>query len=252
MNIPLKIKVMTLFPEMIRPVLGQSILKRAIDKGCLDVQVLDIREFGQNGRREVDDAPYGGGAGMVLAAAPILSLYDSIQNEGPFRTILTTPGGIPFNQELAASLGRETRPLLFICGHYEGIDGRIESILRPEPISIGDYVLTGGELPTLVMIDAVTRLIPGVLGDSRSVLDESFCGDLLEYPQYTRPQELRGLKVPPVLLSGNHEEIRKWRLKESIRRTIENRPDLIAQKYLNSEEAAILDELRQEEKKFNV
>jgi tRNA (guanine37-N1)-methyltransferase len=244
----MKVKILTLFPDMVKPVLNQSILKRAIEGGFLEVQVLDIRDYSNNKHRQADDAPYGGGAGMILSPQPIFELFDSIQPGGPFRTILTSPRGRTFTQEMAEELSRESRTILFLCGHYEGIDERVRIALESEEVSIGDYVLTGGELPALVMLDSIARLIPGVLGDEDSLKEESFSSALLEYPHYTRPSEIRGIKVPPVLLSGNHEEIRKWRLKESLRKTMESRPDLIAQKKLTDIELKLIKEIEEEEK----
>lgn len=244
----MKVKILTLFPDMVRPVLNQSILKRAIEGGFLEVEVLDIRDYSQNKHRQADDAPYGGGSGMVLSPQPIFELFDSLAQEGPFRTILTSPGGKTFSQEMADELSRESRTILFLCGHYEGIDERVKVAFESEEVSIGDYVLTGGELPALVILDAIARLIPGVLGDKDSLKEESFSSALLEYPHYTRPSEIRGIKVPPVLLSGNHEEIRKWRLKESLRKTIESRPDLIARKNLTDEELKLIKEIKEEQK----
>ncbi|MBI3593495.1 MAG: tRNA (guanosine(37)-N1)-methyltransferase TrmD [Nitrospirae bacterium] len=242
----MKAKIVTLFPEMIRPVLRQSILKRAIEGKFLEVEVLDLRDFSRNKHCQVDDAPYGGGAGMVISSEPVFELFESIKSEAPFRTILLSPGGRPFNQNMAEALSRETKCLLFLCGHYEGIDERVRVALQPEEISVGDYILTGGELPALILLDAITRLIPGVLGDQESLKEESFNADLLEYPHYTRPFESGGIKVPAVLLSGNHEEIRRWRLKESLRKTLEQRPELLEQKELTPEEKSFLDELKLE------
>jgi len=239
---------LTLFPDMVKPVINQSILKRAIERGFLEVQILDIRDYSQNKHRQVDDAPYGGGAGMLLSPAPILELFDSIKSEGEIRTILTSPGGKPFSQEMAESLSLETKIIVLLCGHYEGIDERIRVALQPEEISIGDYILTGGELPALVILDSITRLLPGVLGDNASLKEESFSFDLLEYPNYTRPSEIRGMKVPSVLLSGNHEEIRKWRLKESLRKTLQIRPDLLRKKKLTNEESNLLSEIKREKR----
>jgi tRNA (guanine37-N1)-methyltransferase len=242
----MKAKIVTLFPEMIRPVLQQSILKRALERELLEVEVLDLRDFSRNKHRQVDDAPYGGGAGMVISSEPVFELFDSIKSDAPFRTILLSPAGRPFNQNIADELSRETKCLVLLCGHYEGIDDRIRVALQPEEISIGDYVLTGGELPALVLLDAVTRLIPGLLGDQESLKEESFSSDLLEYPHFTRPSECRGLKVPTVLLSGNHEEIRKWRLKESLRKTLELRPDLLEKRIFTNEEMILLSEVKRE------
>ena len=243
----MQVKILTLFPEMVLPVLNQSILKRARENGLLQVQVMDIRDYSKNKHRQVDDTPYGGGAGMVISPEPVFELFDSLKSDEPCRILLTSPRGKTFSQEKARELSQETKPLLFLCGHYEGMDERISLGLPVEEISIGDYVLTGGELPALVILDAVMRWVPGVLGAQESVQEESFLSDLLEYPHYTKPSVYRGMEVPPVLLSGHHEAIRKWRLKESLRKTMKMRPDLIAKKVLNNEELDLLKEIEEEE-----
>jgi tRNA (guanine37-N1)-methyltransferase len=241
------VKILTLFPEMFKSVLNQSILKRAVEGGYLEVQVIDIRDFSKNKHRQADDAPYGGGAGMVLSPEPIFEVFDSIKKEGPLRVILTTPRGKIFTQELAEELSRESKPLVFLCGRYEGVDERVSLGISAEELSIGDYILTGGELPAMVMLDAVTRLVPGVLGDEASVKEETFSQGLLEYPHFTRPAIFREMKVPDVLLSGNHEAIRKWRLKESLRKTMDVRPDLLAKRDFTDEEAELIKELKNKE-----
>ncbi|MHB8483496.1 MAG: tRNA (guanosine(37)-N1)-methyltransferase TrmD [Nitrospiria bacterium] len=242
----MKVKILTLFPEMVSPVLDQSILKRAREGGSLQVEIIDIRDYSKKKHKQVDDTPYGGGAGMVMSPEPIFEIFDKLKSVEPFRIILTSPRGRPFHQEKARELSQETRTILFLCGHYEGMDERISQGFPVEEISIGDYVLTGGELPALVILDAVMRLVPGVLGSKESIREESFVSGLLEYPHYTRPPVFQGLEVPAVLLSGHHEAIRRWRLKESFRKTMKMRPDLAAKKILNKEESAIVREIEEE------
>ncbi len=225
----MKIDVVTIFPEMIRGALGYSILARAQKDGFVDIGVVDLRGFTPDKRRTVDDTPYGGGAGMVMKPDPVFDAVESITTGKPgARVILMTPQGRPFSQEIARELAAEEQVVL-ICGHYEGFDERIREHLATDEISVGDYVLTGGELPALIVIDAVSRLLPGVLGNEDSLGDESFENNLLEYPHYTRPLEYRGWKVPDVLLSGHHAEIAKWRLDQQEQRTRERRPDLWSQ-----------------------
>jgi len=232
-----KCDVLTLFPEVISAVLGQSILKRAQAAGFLEVRVHALRDFTRN--EQADDFPYGGGPGMVLKPEPIFAAVEQIQKErGSVRLILPSPQGVPFSQPLARALSEETRSLLFICGHYEGIDARVQAGWQPEEVSVGDYILTGGELAALVMIDAATRLIPGVLGDPASIEEESFTASLLEYPHYTRPRVFREMAVPEVLVSGNHEEIRRWRRQQAILTTLEKRPRLLLDAALTDEERA--------------
>ncbi len=231
---------------MISPVLGESILSRAQTKGLLNVRVIDIRDFTFDRHRSADDYPYGGGAGMVLKAEPVLMAVDSIrEEESDIRILLMSPQGMRYNQDLASDLSREGRRIVFICGHYEGIDERVRTYLSPEEISIGDYVLTGGELAALVVIDSAVRLIPGVLGDSSSAEDESF-NQLLDYPHYTRPSKLREMVVPPVLLSGNHDVIRRWRRKQAIINTLDKRPDMLDKAVLSVEDIKLLDEIKEE------
>jgi tRNA (guanine37-N1)-methyltransferase len=246
--------VLTLFPELVESVLGQSILKRAQEKGLLRARVRNLRDFTLDRHQVSDDVPYGGGPGMVMMAEPILRAVDALRVEYrtadpacELRMLLPSPQGRPFTQALAVELSREIRPLLFICGHYEGIDERVRIELQPEEISIGDYVLTGGELPTLVMIDAAARLVPGVLGDPDSAVGESFTESLLDHPHYTRPATVRGLSVPEVLISGNHEAIRIWRRKQALRSTYLKRPDLLHRQSLSPEDQRLLDEVVREE-----
>ncbi len=234
--------VLTLFPDMVAAILGHSILKRAKSKGLLDARVVDLRDYTVDRHRTADEAPYGGGAGMVMKPEPIFEAVEAIRRESPgAHLILTSPRGSLFTQSLAARLSREEH-LVLLCGHYEGVDERVRLGLEPEEVSIGDYILTGGELPAVVILDAVTRLIPGVLGDEQSVVEESFSEDLLEYPQFTRPSEYRGMRVPEILLTGNHEAIRLWRRKQALKATRERRPDLLARAPLSPEDRRLLDE----------
>jgi len=243
-----RIDILTLFPDMVAPVLGQSILKRAQEKGLLTVQVRNLRDFTQDRHKVADDIPYGGGAGMVMKAEPILRAVEALREEARtagdgIRLLFPSPHGRPFTQEYATHLAGERRRLVILCGHYEGVDERVRTALSPEEISIGDFVLTGGELPALVLIDATARLIPGVLGDPESLAEESFSDSLLEYPHYTRPAEVRGMGVPDVLLSGNHEAIRVWRRKQALRSTYLRRQDLIRDRALSDEDRRLLNEI---------
>ncbi|MBI5192245.1 MAG: tRNA (guanosine(37)-N1)-methyltransferase TrmD [Nitrospirae bacterium] len=238
--------VLTLFPEMVTPVLDASIIKRAREKGLLDVRVINIRDFTFNKHRTADDYPYGGGAGMVLKVEPIIRAIDFIrEKDADLRIILLSPQGKQYKQETAVELSTEQKKLVFLCGHYEGIDERVKTYLSPEELSIGDYVLTGGELAALVVIDSIVRLIPGVLGDSTSVQDESF-NDILDYPHYTRPAEYMDMHVPSVLLSGDHGKIKSWRRKQALLNTLNKRPDLLKYKSLTVEEREILEDIKLE------
>jgi len=230
----MRIDVLTLFPGMFENVLGESMMKRAQDKGKLKIHVHDLREWTFDAHRTADDKPFGGGPGMVMKVEPVfLALKDLGVITGTGRkaaknnatTILLTPQGKRFEQGIARQLSR-TRSLVLICGHYEGVDERIRSFVDEE-ISIGDYILTCGEIPAMVLIDSVVRLLPGVLGGEGSLASESFEGGMLEYPQYTRPADFKGFKVPDVLLSGDHKKIEAWRAREALKRTRERRPDLI-------------------------
>lgn len=247
----MRCEVITLFPGLVEPVLDQSMLKRARDKGLLQARVRNLRDFTLDRHQVADDTPYGGGAGMVLKAEPIFRAVDALRQEyandrASLRLLMPSPQGRSFTQALAEDLRNEERVLVFLCGHYEGIDERVRAGLEPEEISIGDYVLTGGELAALVMIDAAVRLIPGVVGDPLSVLAESFVDCLLDYPQYTRPAEVRGFAVPEVLLSGNHEAVRLWRRKEALRNTYLKRPDLLRARLLADEDRRLLEEVLRE------
>lgn len=217
--------IFTLFPEMFQGPFSESILKRAQEQGLLSIALHNIRDATTDKHHIVDDYPYGGGAGMVMKPDPIFTSVESVYQGGPI--ILLTPQGRLFNQQVAQALAQESR-ITLICGHYEGVDERVREHLVTDELSIGDYVLTGGELAAMVVVDAISRLIPGVLGGSESTQEESHSGNLLEYPHYTRPPEFRGWHVPDILLSGNHAQIARWRRKESLRRTRERRPDLFA------------------------
>ena len=234
----MRIDILTLFPEMFAP-LEHSIVGKAREKGILEVNYHNFREKAEKARH-VDDEPYGGGQGMLLRAQPIFDTMDAIEKTNP-RVILLDPAGRTFNQTYAEELSKEDQ-LIFICGHYEGYDERIKTLVTDE-ISLGDYVLTGGELAAMTIIDATVRLIPEVIGKEASHTDDSFSSGLLEYPQYTRPYEYRGMVVPDVLMSGHHENIRKWRLEQSIRKTYDRRPDLLACYELSDEERFILDKI---------
>lgn len=223
----MRIDVLTLFPEMFENVLNCSILRIAREKALVQYNLFNIRDYAEN-RRCVDDRPYGGGAGMVMKPEPVFNTVETVEQQaGPCRKkILLTPQGVKFNQQIARELSRESY-LMLICGHYEGVDERIRLGLDVFELSIGDYIMSGGEIPAMVVIDAVVRLIPGVLGDSESVVNESFADILLEYPQYTRPAEYRGMKVPEILISGNHQKIKEWKRENAVKRTIEKRPDIL-------------------------
>ena len=221
----MRIDVLTLFPEMFEGVLGSSMLGRARANGLLDTRVHNIRDYTDNKHKKTDDYPFGGGAGMVMMAQPIFDCMAAVQGEEKAHRILLTPRGKPLTTESARALSGEER-LILLCGHYEGVDERVMELIDEE-ISIGDYVLTGGELPAMVLIDCVSRFIPGVLGSAESAEDESFSEGLLEYPQYTRPADFRGRLVPDVLLNGHHANILKWRREQAILKTRANRPDLL-------------------------
>ncbi len=227
--------IMTLFPEMVETCLATSILGRAREAGIISAGALNIRDFTNDIHGHVDDYPYGGGAGMVMQAQPIYDCYKHILSEiieagrGKPKVLYTSPAGRVFNQEYAKELALE-EDIIILCGHYEGVDERALQLIGAEDVSIGDYVLTGGEMPAVAMVDAISRMVPGVLTNAESGEDESFMDGLLEYPQYTRPQEYMGLAVPEILLSGHHANVEKWRRERSLERTRERRPDLLADK----------------------
>lgn len=237
------ITILSIFPRMFQS-LDESLIGKAQEKELVNIDVVDFRDFTTNKQNHVDDAPYGGGAGMLLQAQPIYDAMDYVEKQKPGkkRVVLLDPAGKTFDTNMAMDFAKEDQ-LVFICGHYEGFDERIKDLVTDE-VSIGDYILTGGELPTMSMIDATLRFVPGVLGNSVSAEDESFSNGLLEYPQYSRPADFRGKKVPEVLTSGDHEKIRVWRLKESLRKTLERRPDLLKSIELSDEEQKLLREIK--------
>lgn len=235
---------------MVEAGLAEGVISRGIERGLLDVQVHDLRVYTTDRHRSVDDVPYGGGPGMVMKPEPLARAVEDIRSRRgePDAVVLLSPQGRTFTQ---ADAGRMSalRHVVLLCGRYEGMDERVRALLATEELSIGDYVLSGGELPALVIVDAIGRLVPGVVGDSRSVQEDSFARGLLDYPHYTRPAEFAGHAVPGVLLSGHHEEVRLWRKKTAIRRTLERRPELLNTAALDDEERAMLEEIRQEQEK---
>ncbi|SLM86753.1 tRNA (Guanine37-N1)-methyltransferase [Vagococcus fluvialis bH819] len=244
----MRIDVLTLFPRMFEGPLTESILGKAIDKNLLDVHISNFRDFSTNKHQQVDDYPYGGGAGMLLKVQPIHDAIKTIQADSGHqkqRIILLDPAGKPFNQKLAEEFAEEEH-LVFVCGHYEGYDERIRSLVTDE-VSLGDYVLTGGELGAMTMIDATVRLLPEVLGNDESAKGDSHSTGLLEHPQYTRPAEYEGMEVPHVLTNGNHKLIAEWQLRESLRRTLLRRPDMLETLDMTPEMVKILDEVKKEE-----
>lgn len=240
----MKIDILTLFPDMFE-VLNHSILGKAINKNLLSVNIVDFRNFANNKHNQVDDYPFGGGQGMVLKPEPIFNAVESLETTKNTRVILLCPQGEKFNQKKAEELSKEDH-LIFICGHYEGYDERIREYLVTDEISIGDFILTGGELASMTIIDSVARLIPNVLGKEESHKEDSFSTGLLEYPQYTRPQNFRGMKVPDILLSGHHKNIERYRKEESLRRTYLRRPDLFLNYKFSDEEIEILNKIKKE------
>ena len=236
--------VLTLFPEMIQDGLNTSIIGRAMEKGLISLATTDRRDYSTNKHHKVDDYPYGGGAGMVMQAEPVYGAWKAVSDKIGYRprVIYLTPQGSVFNQTIAEDLAKE-KDLVFLCGHYEGIDERVLEEVVTDYLSIGDYVLTGGELPAMVMIDAISRLVPGVLNNDESAQFESFQDNLLEYPQYSRPEEWNGKKVPPVLLSGHHANIEKWRREQSVIRTAQRRPDLLEKAELTKPELELIAEM---------
>ncbi|MBR2499684.1 MAG: tRNA (guanosine(37)-N1)-methyltransferase TrmD [Clostridia bacterium] len=236
---------LTLFPDMIKNVLNESITGRAVKNNIIDINYINIRDFADNKHNSVDDEPYGGGGGMVMQPGPIYRAYQSVTENLSYKpkVIYMSPQGKVFNQELAKELAKEEH-LIFLCGHYEGVDERIIEEIVDYEISIGDYVLTGGEIPAMVVIDSISRLIPGVLSSSDSYTNESHYSGLLEYPQYTRPIEFMGRRVPDVLLSGHHANIEKWRREKSIERTLYKRPDMIDKAELSQEDQNFLEKIK--------
>ncbi len=245
----LNFEVLTLFPGIFTGPLNESILKRGREKGLLNVTIRNIRDYTEDKHKTADDSPYGGGAGMVLKPEPIFKAIEAMKEHHPgeeFLTILLSPQGRLLDQRKAEQLSEERRRIVLLCGHYEAIDERVIDGLVDEELSIGNYVLTGGELAALVVIDAAARLLPGVLGDEESAYRDSFGEGILDHPHYTRPAEFRGMKVPEVLLSGNHAEIEKWRRREALKATLLKRSDLLASADLTEEDRAIVAELKRE------
>lgn len=243
------IRILTLFPEMFEGPMGSSIVQRGKDKGLLDIACINIRDYADNKHKKVDDYPYGGGAGMVMTPQPIFDCHEAVtkafgEGKRP-RTIYMTPKGRHFNQAMAGELSQE-QELIFLCGHYEGIDQRVIDNLVTDELSIGDYVLTGGELAAMVVIDAVARLIPGVLSQAESYEEESIQSGLLEYPHYTRPSSFRDMDIPEVLISGNHKNIDLWRRKMALRLTLERRPDLLENFPLTKQDKKLLEAIKDE------
>jgi tRNA (guanine37-N1)-methyltransferase len=240
----MRFDILSIFPEMFESFFGCSLLKKARDKGLIRIETHNIRDGATDKHRMTDDYPYGGGAGMVMKVEPIARVLEAIgARPGESLRVLLTPQGEIFSQTIAAEMARSGR-IVLICGHYEGVDERVRENLVDREISIGDYILTGGEAAAMVVVDAVARLIPGVLGNDESARHESFSAGLLESPQYTRPEEFRGWKVPDVLLSGHHREIEQWRRREALRRTLRRRPDLLAGAPLTEQDRRILEELK--------
>lgn len=244
----MNIHVLSLFPDMFEGVFGSSILKKAQEKGAVQMNVTDFRSFSQNKHNQVDDYPYGGGAGMVLKPEPLFHAVEDLVAQGKKpRIILMCPQGERYDQKKAEELAKE-EDLIFLCGHYEGYDERIREYLVTDEISIGDFVLTGGELAAMTVIDSVVRLLPGVLGQEASHVNDSFSTGLLEHPHYTRPADFRGMKVPDVLMSGNHAKIEQWRMEQSLKRTFERRSDLLENIELTKEQQAYLKQLKNNSK----
>ncbi len=242
----MKYGIITIFPEIFHTYLNMGILKRALQKGLIEVKVHNLRDYTTDKHKTVDDYPYGGGAGMVMKPEPFFTAVETLYPDATKRrVIMLSPAGKKFDQDMAMELSRENRWLLFLCGRYEAIDERVKTLVDNE-ISIGDYILTGGELPALVIIDAVSRLIHGVLGDNHSAETESFSWGILDYPHYTRPSVFRGLSVPDILLSGNHKEILRWRRKEALRLTLERRPELLGKCKLSDEDYKLISEIKEE------
>jgi len=255
----MKFTVMTLFPEMVLSGLNTSIIGRAVKAGIISIDAVNIRDYTNDKHKHVDDYPYGGGAGMVMMAEPVYRCYldvtgksgetgaegtkDSSENDSKKRVIYLTPQGKTFNQAIAREFAKE-KELIFLCGHYEGVDERVLEEIVTDEVSIGDYVLSGGELPAMVMIDAIARMVPGVLTNEESGINESFEGNLLEYPQYTRPEEWKGKKVPDVLLSGHHANIEKWRREKQIEKTLKVRPELLENAELSRKDEIYLEKLK--------
>ena len=245
----MRVDFVTIFPKMFEPLLAEGIIARGVKQGLLDVHVWDLRDFATDKHRSTDDEAYGGGPGMVMLADPVLRCVEAIRAEaaagGEAAILMTSPQGRVFTQAVARELASRAW-LIFLCGRYEGFDERIREALQPDEISIGDFVVSGGELPAMVIADAVGRMIEGVVGNSVSVEEDSFFRGLLDYPHYTRPEELRGMRVPEVLMSGHHEKIRKWRKEQALRATLRKRPDLLEGAELDDEARVMLRRIREE------
>jgi tRNA (guanine37-N1)-methyltransferase len=257
----MRIDFVTIFPNMFGPLLAEGIIARAMRQGLLEIRTWDLRDYATDRHRSTDDEAYGGGPGMVMLAEPVVRCVEAIatavgQAEGtafesnpagplPFHLVMTSPQGRRFDQKVAVELAGKSH-LVFLCGRYEGFDHRVQEALRPDEISIGDFVVSGGELPAMLMADAIGRLIEGVVGNAGSVEEDSFFRGLLDYPHYTRPEELRGMRVPDILLSGHHENIRRWRREQALRATLARRPDLLARADLDEEEQRILARIENE------
>jgi len=247
----LEINILTIFPNMFKGPFSESILKRAQEKGLIKINLIDLRDFTTDKHKTVDDYSYGGGPGMVLKPQPIWDAVEVIKEEKsllPLKIIITSAQGKIINQKMAKDLSKEKR-LLIICGRYEGIDERIPKLLDAEEVSIGNFVVSGGELPAMLMVDVISRMIPGVLGKEESMVNDSFYNQFLDYPHYTRPDEFKGFEVPKILLSGNHKEIEKWRRKQSLLRTLIRRPEIFANKKLSKKDIDLLKEIEKDSKK---
>jgi tRNA (guanine37-N1)-methyltransferase len=244
----MKFDIVTIFPRMVEAGLAEGVISRGVERGLLDIKIHDLREYTVDRHRSVDDVPYGGGPGMVMKPEPLARAVEDIRARrgDPDTVVLLSPQGRRFTQGEAARMSA-LRHVALLCGRYEGMDERIRTLVATEELSIGDYVLSGGELPALVIVDAISRLVPGVVGDTRSVEEDSFSRGLLDYPHYTRPSEFSGAKVPEVLMSGHHEQVRRWRKKTAIQRTLERRPELLDTAAMDDEERALLDEIRKEQ-----
>ena len=243
----LKIDFVTIFPRMFDPLLAEGVIARGVKTGLLSIRVWDLRDYASDRHRSTDDEAYGGGPGMVMLAEPVLRCVDAIRSEGgpAPHIVLTTPQGRKFDQQVARELAAMDR-VVILCGRYEGFDDRVHQLLQPDEISVGDFVVSGGELPAMLMADAAGRMVEGVVGNSGSVEEDSFFQGLLDYPHYTRPEEVRGLRIPDVLLSGHHEKIRKWRKEQSLRRTLGRRKDLLEGSELDTEAQQILRKIENE------
>jgi len=242
----MRIHILTLFPAMFSGPFSESIVKRAVDQGLVEVSIYNIRDYTSDKHHVVDDSPYGGGPGMVLKPEPIFKAVEAVRGETGMPVILLTPQGKLFSHRVAEELAKNEKMML-VCGHYEGVDERVRQHLVTDEVSIGDYILSGGELAAMVVVDAVVRQVPGVLGSEESVEDDSHAKGLLEYPQYTRPQSFHNWEVPEVLLSGNHAEIARWRRTQSLKRTLRRRPDLLQQAELSDEDKKLIAQMEREE-----